>query len=64
LDGENLERALRRYHFPLQYSVDTVRRFELALVRVLRENEAAVGFLFIYEEDLSLQNWWRSSLTR
>ena len=32
LDSTNLERALKRYHFTLLYGVDTVGRFEAALV--------------------------------
>lgn len=56
LDSTNLERALKRYHFPLQYAVDTVGRFEAALVPVLRESGSAAGFLFVYEEAMNTQN--------
>lgn len=56
LDSTNLEQALKRYHFPLQYAVDTVGRFEAALVPVLRESGSAAGFLFVYEEAMSTQN--------
>ena len=56
LDGYTLERALKRFHFPLNYAVDTVGRFEAALIPILRKNDPAIGFLFAYEEDLSLQD--------
>src|SRR5260370_7810469 len=55
LDSANLERALRHYRFSLDYGVDTVGRFESALVPVIRENSPS-GFLFPYEEDLHVED--------
>ncbi len=55
LDSANLERALRHYRFSLDYGVDTVGRFESALVPVIRENSPS-GFLFAYEEDLHVED--------
>ncbi len=56
LDSVTLERALRRYRFPLHYAVEPVGRFEAALVPVLREDAPSPGFLFAYEEDLTIRD--------
>ncbi len=55
LDSTSLEKALRQYRFTLDYGIDTVGRFESALVPVLRESGAA-GFLFAYDEELSVKD--------
>lgn len=55
LDSVNLERALWRYRFPLDYGIDTVGRFECALVPVIRESSTS-GFLFAYEENLRVED--------
>lgn len=55
LDSTNLAQALRHYHFSLDYAVDTVGRFESALVPVIRQNSPS-GFLFAYEEDLRVED--------
>jgi hypothetical protein len=55
LDSVNLERALRHYRFPLDYGIDTVGRFECALVPVIRESSPS-GFLFAYEENLRVED--------
>jgi hypothetical protein len=55
LDSVNLERALRHYRFSLDYGIDTVGRFEAAVVPVIRENSSS-GFLFAYEEDLRVED--------
>ncbi len=56
LDSESLDRVLRRNQMSLYYDIDVIGRFESALVPVLRESGPAAGFLFVYEEELTIKD--------
>jgi hypothetical protein len=65
LDSESLDRALRRYRMPLEYDIDTVGRFEAAMVPVLREscsmsrpNACAIHASRPICPNYNSSNWW------